>query len=257
MRGKRDRMLGLRRWWWFAAAIVALMTMTHRSWPQGLPQQALQRVTAAHGRALTTGEIRDWSAEGKITTYTSDGRPKKTFDMTLLRKGSSQVQRIIKQGAHELRQGTNGEVTWDSLDGRFTTIAQGSTLHFIESQTIRSVHAMLNYGQTGLAVRDLGPDGKTRQLEAEDRQGRKTRYFMDEESGLITRLEFVALLGTDIRTRAEQTRRDTYEFSDYRSIQGVMTPFRIERFSDGHKIEEIQWTSHKYNAAIQDSAFRP
>jgi hypothetical protein len=44
--------------------------------------------------------------------------------------------------------------------------------------------------------------------------------------------------------------------SDYRSVQGVRTAFKVERFSDGMKIEEMQLTAVRYNEGLEARDFR-
>ncbi len=48
---------------------------------------------------------------------------------------------------------------------------------------------------------------------------------------------------------------DQYFFSGYRSVQGLLTPFKIERFSNGTKTEEMVFTAVKYNTGLKDQDF--
>ena len=50
---------------------------------------------------------------------------------------------------------------------------------------------------------------------------------------------------------------ESYVFSDFRSVEGVPTPFRIERYVDGLKIEETQFTTVRYNTSVKDEFFKP
>src|SRR5437773_6400169 len=120
--------------------IVSYILALHRPCvlAQQTPAQVVARALAAHGARWTSGQISDWVSEGKLTYFTTDG-PQATFNVTLIRKGKSQVQRLIKQTAGEVRQGSDGARTWDSLAGHFASLAQGNALSFIESQTARSV----------------------------------------------------------------------------------------------------------------------
>jgi len=231
------------------AGLALLFATTVFSQAQETPAQAVQRAGAAHGRAA--GNIPDSVAEGTLTYYAVNG-PKATFDMTLFRKGKTHVQRIVKQGGHELRQGTDGTDSWDSISGQFSTAAQGRTLQFIESQTVRSVDVLLRHQSEGLTLHDRGLAGRARVIEAEDRQGRRTGYSIDGDSNAITRMEFVTTLGSDASGRSA-SRRDTYVFSDFRPAEGILTPFKIERYSDGIKIEEMRFRSVQYNPALSDA----
>src|SRR3990172_3332826 len=157
----------------FSVAAVSALLIGNTSIAQGPPDRIVQRVLAAHGgRAAEAAE--DSAGEGKLTLFGTDG-PKAAFDLRLLRKGTTQVQRVIKQPAAEIRQGSDGTHTWESAGGFFTPAAQGHALHFIESQTVRSVHRLFRHPAEGLTLKDLGTKDKAGVIEAEDRQGRKTR----------------------------------------------------------------------------------
>ncbi len=100
------------------------------------PSAVVQRAAAAHGNKSPSGDPADWVADGKLTIFTMEG-PKSTFDVTVQHKGLLQVQRIIKQAVGQLKQGTDGTRSWESVPGFFTPAAQGRALHFIEGQTVR------------------------------------------------------------------------------------------------------------------------
>ena len=51
---------------------------------------------AAYGAQWASGTVTDWTATGTITYFNVAG-PGSTFELTLLRKGKAQVQRIAKQ----------------------------------------------------------------------------------------------------------------------------------------------------------------
>lgn len=91
-------------------------------------------------------------------------------------------------------------------------------------------------------------------IEAEDRQGKKTSYFIGT-SNFVTKLEFVTGQTKDPFSGATISDTDTYLFSDYRVVQGLLTPFKIERYNGRNKIEEMQFTTFKYNAGLKDASF--
>jgi len=223
---------------------------------QESPPQLLARSLAAHGARWVSGDVADWIAAGRLTYFTVDG-PQATFDVRLMRKGRSQVQRIVRQPGGEVRQGSDGIRTWDSLGGRFASLAQGNALAFIESQTVRSVQSLLNYAAERLSLSDLGEDGGRQFIEARDREGRTTSYFIDVRSALITRLEFVVGESRNAFSQAPVPVMESWVFSDFRQVEGLLTPFRIERYRAGIKVEEMQFDSVSYNAAVKDDVFKP
>ena len=247
------RVIGLVIAAWFA---LTRTTPAQVATPTTAAAGVVQRALAAHGPKWVTGEIADWVAEGKITYFNANG-PQATFDVTVTRKGKSQVQRVVRQPAVEVRVGSDGAHAWDSLGGFFTLKAQGHALQFIESQTTRSLQALFNYQAEGLTLRDQGQSGNTRVIEAEDKQGRKTSYFVDDATSAVTRLEFMTGEAKDPFSGRMVPTTDSYVPSDYRSVQAVLTPFKIERYINGIKTEEMQLSSVRYNASVQDDAFKP
>ena len=216
----------------------------------------VQRAHTAHGGRWISGQIVDWVSEGKLTYFTVAG-PQASFDVTVLRKGKLQIQRIIKQTGGEVRQGADGTRNWDSLRGWFVGSAHGHALDFIESQTGRSIQNLFNFQSEGLILQDLGTKNGARVIEAVNRSGRRTSYFIDLTTSLITRLEFVTGQSIDAFSRRPVPSLDTYIFSDFRAVNGVVTPFKIERYLDGIKAEEMRFTSVRYNAALKDDVFKP
>ncbi len=241
-------------------SLLAVLSISRLIEAQGppvdpLPLPALiQRVVAAHGQQWVTGAIADWLAEGKLTVYRFDGTST-TFDVTLLRKGLK-VQRVIKQPGGQVKQGSDSVHSWESIRGVFyTAAAQGRALRFLESQTVHSMQRLFNFQTEGLNLRDQGTVAKTRVIEAEDRQGKKTNYGIDVDTARVTFLEFVTGQTRDPFSGRMLPATDTYVFSDYRAIQGVLTPFKIERYNNRNKTEETQFTTVRYNAGLRDEEF--
>lgn len=220
---------------------------------QSDPREVLQRVLAAYGPAVARLETLESLSEGKVTLF-SLGAAKATYPVTILRRGRSAVQRIIRQPAGELRQGSDGHRSWSSFDGKFFSTADGVVLGFIESQTVRSVPALLSAGN--LTLRNLATIGRTGSIEAEDDEGRKTSYFIDDKTSRITRLEFQSGRATDITGRPMWNVL-AYVFSDFRAVDDRLTPFKIEQYFNGIKTEEIQFTTVSYSASVPAESFRP
>jgi hypothetical protein len=218
----------------------------------------IARVLAAYGPQWVSGQVQDSVAEGRLTYFTADGSPPVSFDMTLLRKGDRRVQRVVKQDAVSIREGSNGTGYWLSA-GAFTGPAAGHTLQFIESQTVRSVTSLLNYQDLGLALRGIGigAGNRGRVLEAKDREGRTTSYHIDDATSTVFEIEFVTGQSKDAFSQALGPDVESYRFSDFRKVQGLLTPFRVERYINGFKAEEMQFNSVSYNTSVNDDVFRP
>jgi hypothetical protein len=226
--------------------------------PRETPATVVQRARAAHGGGNAIRDVTDSIAEGRITYFRGTGsQPQEaTFDMTLLLKGDAQVQRIVRQPAGEVRQGSNGSRTWNSFGGN-APAAAGASLRFIESQTARSVSNLLDYDRRGSTLHDRGTKDNSSVVEVQDRAGRKTAYSIDSGTSVVTRMEFDAGQARDMLSGRSVPVQESYVFSDFRTVKGVLTPFKIERFVQGTKLEEMQFTSIRHNASVPDDAFRP
>ncbi len=244
----------------FALLLAALAGFHSTAWAAAQQQtpetaaQAVARALATHG-SQWAGHIADWTAEGTITMFSVDG-PKATFDVTLMRKGAAQVQRVIKQPVAEVRLGSDGSRSWNSLGGRFIPAAQGHALRFLEGQTTRSIQTLFEQAAQ-LQLRDVSVNSKEHVIEAQDAEGRKTKYSIDASTSRITKLEFVTGQSTDPFSGATLSNVETYLFSDYRVVDGLLTPFTIERYIDGIKAEEMRFRSVRYNASLTDNPFKP
>jgi hypothetical protein len=176
------------------------------------------------------------------------------------RKGAAKVQRIMKQSNGEVRVGSDGTSNWLSFNGMTTPVHGGLVGSFIESQTTRAVGNLLDSAARGSTIHDGGMKDESRVLEVEGPDSGKpefrTRYSIDKATSRVTRIEWITgeaktLPGETIPTT------EAYTFSDFRKIQGVSTPFRMERFVNGIKIEETRLTSVRYNTSIKDDVFNP
>jgi hypothetical protein len=224
----------------------------------------LDAASLAHGGKWRSGQIQNWTCEGTIVFY-SEGSPANEFTFRLMRRGADAVQRIIVQTGAEIRQGSDGKRSWNAA-GPFFATTTGSVSDFIESQTGRSVQAALNYHSNSLEVRDLGnrrdkrsknKEKNARVIEAEDARGKKTRYLVDEQTLLITALEFDVGVQTNLLDGTGVALDEHYAFSDFRNVDGIQTPFVIERYRGEVKVEEVRLKAVTYNTNMPESVFQP
>ena len=132
---------------------------------------------------------------------------------------------------------------------------EGTPQHFIESQTVRSVESLLDHQNRGLTLGDKGQQGAARVVEAQGAGERRTDYHIDDATSMVTRLEFVTGEGTDAVGNTV-TETEAYVFSDFRTVRGRATPFKVERWIDGVKYEEMTFTSVSYNTGVADGVFQ-
>jgi hypothetical protein len=194
------------------------------------------------------------------------GETKGPFDFTLMVKGRDKIQRIVETTTGALiRYGSDGKNSWQT-SGPILGDAAGRVVYLIDSQTRRSVCSLFTNAAKGYALRDLGPAKKdaslksasSRIIEAQDDKGQATRYYIDDTTSLITQLEydtgqFYALPFDD----QKYPLMAALVFSDYRRVDGIMAPFKIELYEGLIKIEEMNFTSIKLNNSLADDVFVP
>ena len=234
--------------------------------PTETVSEAVARAVAAYGSLeAAEGETRDDGATatavvdstsvGQITLLRVNG-PSSTFNVTFVRKGDSQIQRTIHQPNVDVRLGTTGPDSWHSLSiGMWTAADDGPPRHFIESQTVRSVESFLDHENRGLTLTDRGQGATARVVEAAGSNERRTEYHIDDATSMVTRLEFVTGERTDAFGNTVSA-TEVYVFSDFRAVRGRATPFKVERWIDGVKYEEMVFTSVSYNTDVADNAFQ-
>ena len=223
---------------------------------ESLPD-AVERAGLHNGGVESTDSI----SRGTITYYLFDGTVKTQFDVTLILKGVSKVQRIVHQDGVDVRTGTDGSRTWHSLSIGFSTSARGQSLHFIESQTVRSVRSFLDHENQGLTLRDVSRFAGGRVVEATGPEGHQTDYIIDDETSHVTQLRFLTGGAKFDMFGNVYLAGEAYLFSDFRDVDGIPTPFKVVRRIDAggvaREFEEMVFTSVSHNTGVSDSEFRP
>lgn len=212
----------------------------------------MQRAIEAHG----LNKVADSFSRGKVTSFAFLGPPQRTSDFTLLTKGTAKVQLAIKQSGTMQYQGSDGARTWNTAV-LGSGPAASLVLQSIESHTTRSVRRFLRYQSEGLTLRDLGLKGAARIVEAQDRNGVKTTYYIDPITAIVRRVDFVYGTSRDAFSGSSVADVETDLLYDFGILQGALTPFRIERYLNRVKIEELQFESVQHNLAVPDAAFTP
>jgi hypothetical protein len=225
-------------------------------------QQAVNRASQAYNDKWKGDSIKDWTGTGKIAIT---GNPNGPLDFTLTVKSNEKVKRVVKTKDGKkvfTSDGTDGIKSWH-VTGPFSGGATGSVAHFIESNAIRAVGRLFDAKN---ALKDLGPadkkhapeSEKSKVIEAGNSAGKSTRYYIDNASSLITRLEFeTGEYYTMFMSKKKYPTLASFVFSDYRQVNGIPTPFKISIYNNLTKIEEMTFTSVQYNTGVKDEAFVP
>jgi hypothetical protein len=222
--------------------------------------ESLARTNQAYGSRLTDGSIYDWEGRGQIVlTGYNKSQP---LDFILIVKGNDKVKVIISTPDNKqlISAGYNGKESWQS-SGPFSGKAGGSMASVIACQTKRSIVSLFDKSNKLNVKADpiinplkISKPGKI--LETTNAKGKITRYYLDDQTSLIAGLEYET--GRVYRILFDD---DIYPviasniFSDYRNVDGVMRPFKIEMYQGLTKTEVLTFTSIQHNVGVTDSIF--
>ena len=243
------------------AFILVVTPLTGTVLSQDTAAELRSQALAAHGGTALLGAIRDVVSEGTLTFYGAEGPRSEPFQVIIRRRGSK-AERAITQPAGIVREGTDGVRTWHSFEpaqggGAFQAVAQGPTLQYLERLTTRSVDRLLASELSYQVWQDRQGDGALPAIEALDRDGRRTLLQIDFKTGLVRSMKFETVQQNSAIGGGAIRGDDRYIFHDYRDVGGMMTPFIIERFTNGAKTEELRLNSVSFNTDFSDAVFVP
>jgi len=185
--------------------------------------EVLDRVAVVHGKAQLART--DMIAEGTVMVFNE--KQTTALKVTLLRNGEHQSQRIL------LYQ--DGKM-WDGRGENLTSEGK-RVLDFLETQYMRGLRQMLKANEGAFTV--------TAASLMLQKDGENTTYFLDSDTSRLSHFEFEHGQQLDSKGRA-RTNVHSYSYADYRSTDGIATPFRIEHDMNGSKQEELLLTEVRY-----------
>jgi zinc protease len=138
----------------------------------------------------------------------------------------------------------NGTTGWMSLgpQSRDTT-AQGKEEQLYGFDVLRQA------GQPGYTVRPL-PDGDVagkpvKIVEIADAQGHATRFFIDPQTSLVTKVAF------EINGQTTEA-----VYTDYREVSGIKIPFQTNVSQNGQPFVEIKYSDVQVNVPVDEGLFK-
>jgi hypothetical protein len=225
-------------------------------------QQIVNRASQAYNHKWKGDHVKDYVGTGKITIT---GNPNSPLDFTLTVKQKDKVKFTVMapDGSTVLiSDGSDGRKSWHTA-GLFSGDATGAVAHFIDAHTLRTVARLFDedneLSDKGPADRNHAPESaSSRVIEAKKRHGGATRYYVDNTTSLITRIEFET--GTTYSLLLDNKKYPAMAalvFSNYQTVNGIPTPFKIGVYEGLTKVEELNFTSVQYNTNVNDNASVP
>lgn len=207
------------------------------------PKKILSNANRALGGEKALKGVRTWEATGTISRK-SDGA---TGRYEAEAGGGNLFAGTFDLNGFEYSAGYNGKSGWmrDSRNGLRTLT--GDSARYFQAEALFRNSRWLNAKTEKIRIVAGGTasiDGKTADIVAlKTSQGVTIRLFFDRASALLVREEIPQGAGVK-----------TLDYSDYRPVQGVQTPFAMSaRVAD--ETYEIRIAGFKYNAPIERGKF--
>jgi hypothetical protein len=206
------------------------------------------RIIEAYGGRERLAVVRSITAEGRITAFMRGDEG--TYRRTLRRDGSLFVD-IVYSRSSERRilqnnkgyRGTGGKVEQVTGPRLQAMVYQYNELDLPYGLLDGSCSATELRGDTvnGDAVRVLS---------CTDRAGNRMEVFVNAENYRIVKCEGVFAVGTESTSLSA-------EFDDFRTVHGILLPFRIVNYAGGRKISVTTIDRYLINPSVDDALFRP
>jgi hypothetical protein len=210
--------------------------------------RVVEKVIEAYGGRERLAKVKSIAAEGKIMALVRGDEG--TYRRALRRDGNLFVDIVYSRSSerrilHDSKgyRGTGGKVEEVSGPRYQAMVYQYNELNL--------PYGLLDDMFTVRSLRKATVNGDAvNVLRLADRTGNQMDVFVHEENYRIVRCEGRFVVG------AESTSLSA-EFGDFKTIDGVLLPFRIVNYAGGKKISITTIRGYQINPAIGDSLFLP
>ena len=222
-------------------------------------EQIVESTILIYGTRPLLEQIRRHGVErGKITRFPSQGNPEEAdYERRFVRGENLEKDKIrLDQKLPTMEYSLifeDGKL-FGLINGAAFTPRQDASTNFI-SQHHHSIEALLRYKECGSTISLVGKDAQKGLdlfvIDLEDKQKRKTRYYISARTLRVLWLEYEE--GPPGGTPVKYQRK----FLDYRAVQQTLAPYRIVLFEDGRQSQETRILTITYGVKVSDSIFKP
>lgn len=221
-------------------------------------EQVVESTILIYGSRAALEQIRRNGVErGKITRFPATGNPEEAdYERRFVRGENLEKDKIrLDQRLPTMEYSLifeDGKL-WGLINGAAFTPRQDATANFI-SQHHHSIEALLRYKECGSTVTLVGKDAQKGLdlfvIDLEDKQKRKTRYYISARSLRVLWLEYEegAPGGAPVKYQRK--------FLDYRVVQQTLAPYRVVLFEDGRQSQETRVLTVTYGVKVSDAIFK-
>jgi hypothetical protein len=228
----------------FSALLTVAVSLTFAAdMPTG--ESLLQRYIDRSGGAEAYAKAKNMSMSGTVEMA---GR-NISGTVTILEEGEKSYTAMDFPGIGKVEEGYDGETAWEDSALEGPRILEGDEKASAKrAATLALITSWREVYKEARTAGEADVDGKPAwKVEMTPKEGKQETFFFDKESGLLVRI--AAVLSTalgDIGTEATM--------SDFRSVDGILTPFAITEKAMSQNIV-MRFGKIAYNADIAKDRF--
>jgi hypothetical protein len=222
-------------------------------------EQVAESTIFIYGSRPVLDQIRRNGVErGRITKFAPDGKTEESsYERRFVRGENLDKDKIRldqKMPTVEYSLIYGGGKLWGIINGATFTPREDAAANFL-SQHQHSVESLLRYKENGSTVTLVGKDKQKGIdlyiIDLEDKEKRKTRYFISAKSLHVLWLEY-----EDTITAGAAPVKFTRKFFDYRYAQQTLVPYRSVLLEDGRQTQETRILTVTFGVKVDDSVFQ-
>jgi hypothetical protein len=230
----------MRLLWWMAAAIVLVSTGAVRA--QTEAERLVDRAILAHGGAANLKRLpaRQSKTRGRLIRETPipftqeivAHPPLRIKEITQFQAGDApaMIVTILDHGTGRME-----------INGQRRALNESMVNELKESAYVAQLARLVDLNYKDYQLTPLGESSVNgrlvRGLRVTSRGHRDVTLYFDQEFGLLAKVERTVL---DVVTQREVFEESVY--SDWRSVDGLVTPLRVTVLRDGYKYSEVEVT---------------
>lgn len=233
----------------FVGAVALLLGSLPQSSAE--PKQSVDEIVAATLKARGGVEaLRAVTALKRIGHTTLSGS---AVPITIWAKRPNMFRREMELPALLVILGYDGKTFWTAnARGGPGQAAPGPALERAQEEAAFD-SVLLDYRAKGHKVQLVGTEQQAKtllyHLKVTKKNGKTEHYYVDAKTGLEARVVSTAEM-------AGQQVELAKEFSDYRTVKGIVVPFIIRDFANGTLVSETTLDIVEINPKLEDSLFR-
>ncbi len=230
-----------------------------RDAPAPTAEQVAETVILVFGARERLAQIRRTGIErGRITRTTDDGRTEEINYERSFKRGDTPDKDKVR--LDQRRPALDYALVYN--EGRVFGVVRGTSftprqedVNVFLADSHHGIETLLRYKENGSTLTFAGKDKQKGidlwMLDLDDKEKRRTRFYISSATGRVLWLEYTATpVGGTSPVKFKRT------FHDYRIVQGTRVPYRTVLYMDDKQVEESNVLSVVYGVKLEDRVFQ-